>query len=200
MVSTPAARASVELAQAALARTDTRVTYDGAYRAIAYPNGDVPAHIGVCTDVVIRSLRTLGVDLQQLVHEDMVAHFDRYPKLWGLNKPDSNIDHRRVPNLETFFTRRGFALSLSQPLLQKSTNYQPGDIVSFRIAGKLPHIGIVGENKVPGTDHYYIIHNMGNGPQQEDVLFKYNVHGHFRYAFVDAQTDRQADPANRSAK
>ena len=166
-----------ELAQAALARTDVQVTYDGAYRAIDYPMGDVPAHIGVCTDVVIRSLRALDVDLQELVHEDMLLDFAAYPNLWNLTRPDSNIDHRRVPNLETFFTRHGTRLEVSH----NAADYQPGDIVSWRLPGNLPHIGIVSTVQVPASDRPLIVHNIGQGPKAEDVLFRYTLHGHFRY-------------------
>ena len=165
------------LAKAALIRTDANVIYDGSYRRIAYPGGDVPSHIGVCSDVVIRSYRSLGIDLQVLVHEDMSAHFDLYPDIWGLSKPDPNIDHRRVPNLETFFKRHGTSL----PLSTRARDYAPGDIVSWRLGGTLPHVGIVSPNKISGTDRYYIVHNIGAGPKEEDVLFKYRLHGHYRY-------------------
>jgi uncharacterized protein YijF (DUF1287 family) len=167
-----------ELAEAALERIQEEILYDGSYRQIPYPNGDVPSHIGVCTDLVIRSYRSLGTDLQRLVHEDMTRNFERYPQSWGLLKPDSNIDHRRVPNLETFFTRQGHSLSASSDEL----DYLPGDIVTWRLGGSLPHIGIVGRQIVPGTNRHYIIHNVGRGPKNEDVLFEYPLHGHFRYA------------------
>ncbi|MGI9328948.1 MAG: DUF1287 domain-containing protein [Pseudomonadales bacterium] len=170
--------ANDELASAALARTEAVVTYDGRYKAIDYPGGDVPSNIGVCTDVVIRSYRAIGTDLQRLVHEDMSGNFDAYPKIWGLPKPDSNIDHRRVPNLETFFVRNGKSL----PLDHAVSNHKPGDIISWRLANGLPHIGIVGPHIVPGTERYYIVHNIGLGPKKEDVLTRYELHGHFRYA------------------
>ncbi len=169
--------ANLELAQAALARTSAEVVYDGAYRSIAYPGGDVPSHIGVCTDVVVRAYRTLGVDLQVLVHEDMRGNFDAYPRLWGLNRPDTNIDHRRVPNLETFFARNGHAMTPTR----NADSYLPGDVVSWRLGGSLPHIGIVSHRRNPATDRPYIIHNVGEGPKEEDVLFQYQLHGHFRY-------------------
>jgi len=171
------AYASTDLATAAYARTSAEVVYDGSYRRIDYPNGDVPAHLGVCTDVVIRAYRALEIDLQQLVHEDISANFTAYPNLWGLSRPDPNIDHRRVPNLETFFGRHGTAFTpTSNPV-----DYRPGDIVSWRLDQGLPHIGIVSPNLVPGTDRHYIVHNIGRGPQQEDVLFSYRLNGHFRY-------------------
>uniref|UniRef100_UPI0040480ADF DUF1287 domain-containing protein n=1 Tax=Rheinheimera sp. TaxID=1869214 RepID=UPI0040480ADF len=136
---------SHKLVAAALERTEHQVRYDGRYLRIAYPNGDVPADIGVCTDVVIRSYRALGIDLQQLVHEDMRADFDLYPskRIWGLTKPDSNIDHRRVPNLQTFFSRYGEQLALSR----QGIDYQPGDLVTWLLPGNLPHIGIVTDKR-----------------------------------------------------
>ncbi|NOX52690.1 MAG: DUF1287 domain-containing protein [Gammaproteobacteria bacterium] len=173
----PAAWCNVDLAKAALERVSEEIVYDGSYRQIPYPNGDVPAHIGVCTDLVIRSYRSLGIDLQQLVHEDMTSHFNAYPKTWGLQKADSNIDHRRVPNLEAFFSRRGQVLAVSE----QARDYQPGDIVSWRLGGALPHIGIVSHQQVPGTQRYYMVHNIGQGPKQEDVLFSYPLHGHYRF-------------------
>lgn len=181
LLTTTPLQASEQLAQAALLRTKAEVTYDGAYRPIPYPDGDVPAHIGVCTDLVIRAYRSLGVDLQYLVHEDMREHFDRYPDHWGLTQPDSNIDHRRVPNLETFFARHGTTLAATQD----ARDYQPGDIVTWRLGGSLPHIGIVGEKRVPSTQRYYVVHNIGAGPRQEDVLFKYPLHAHFRFPGTD---------------
>ena len=157
------------LVDAALNRTMEDVTYNGKYLAIPYPNGDVPKSIGVCTDLVIRSYRQLNIDLQQRVHEDMTAHFDAYPskRIWNLNRPDSNIDHRRVPNLRAYFARHGESLSLSVDASQ----FLAGDIVSWRLPGNLPHIGIVSKNKTSqGTP--LIIHNIGSGPKEEDALFK----------------------------
>lgn len=167
------------LVNAANERTAHTVRYDGAYHRIAYPNGDVPANIGVCTDVIIRSYRTLGIDLQQLVHEDMRDNFSSYPstRIWGLTKPDSNIDHRRVPNLQTFFKRHGTVLAITND----ADSYKAGDIVTWMLPGNLPHIGIVvnelaADNKTP-----LIVHNIGAGPQREDVLFSYKITGHYRY-------------------
>ena len=169
---------SQELADAALKRTEQFVIYDGSYRSISYPNGDVPANIGVCTDVVIRSYRELGVDLQQLVHEDMLENFEKYPNHWGLKKPDTNIDHRRVPNLETFFQRHGSSL----PISSKPEDYQPGNIVSWRLDNGLPHIGIVSSIKSKvDPKRYQIIHNIGWGPKLEDMLFDFKIVGHFKF-------------------
>ncbi len=166
-----------DLVAAALERTTHAIDYDGRYLAIDYPMGDVPTHIGVCTDVLIRSYRQLGVDLQQLVHEDMRANFANYPKRWGLTRPDPNIDHRRVPNLERFFARQGDTL----PISNRGKDYLPGDLVSWRLANNLPHIGIVSNRAVEGSDRFQIIHNIGNGPELADVLFHYRIVGHYRY-------------------
>lgn len=168
---------SRQIVEAALERTHHHVTYDGSYRSIPYPMGDVPDHIGVCTDVVIRSYRALGIDFQELVHEDMKDHFSAYPNHWGLNKPDSNIDHRRVPNLQTFFSRHGQVL----PVTSNGTDYRAGDLVTWTVAGRLPHIGLVTDNIVPGTDRPMIVHNIGEGPKLEDMLFDYPITGHYRY-------------------
>lgn len=168
-----------DFVQAAQERMNHRVTYDGRYIAIPYPGGDVPDHLGVCTDVVIRSYRKLGVDLQVLVHEDMDAHFDLYPskRIWGLNSPDENIDHRRVPNLQTFFNRHGESLSISTV----GTDYQPGSMVTWMLPGNLPHIGIVSATINPRSGNPMIIHNIGSGPTLEDMLFKYEITGHYKY-------------------
>ncbi len=167
---------AARLVNAALDRTKHQVTYDGAYVRIPYPKGDVPAETGVCTDEVIRSYRTLGIDLQQLVHEDMKRHFSVYPKNWGLPKPDTNIDHRRVPNLQTFFKRKGASL----PITRDEGDYLPGDLITCTVAGRLPHIAIV----VPAPDgavRPWIVHNIGSGPQLEDRLFEFPLTGHYRY-------------------
>lgn len=168
---------SDNLVKSSLERTQHFVVYDGSYRSIEYPMGDVPKNIGVCTDVIIRSYRQLGIDLQQLVHEDMKAYFDLYPKNWGLKRPDTNIDHRRVPNLERFFERHGETLTITD----KAEDYKPGDIVSWRLEGGLPHIGIVTDKKSQNSDNYMIVHNIGLGPKLEDVLFSYKIVGHYRY-------------------
>ena len=152
------------------------MSYDPAYRKIAFPMGDVPLSTGVCTDVVIRALRGQGVDLQALVNKDMKTAWAAYPKIWGLQKPDGNIDHRRVPNLEVFFRRHGQSLSLSD-----KTTFKAGDIVTWRLPqSNLPHIGIVSDKRAAdGTP--LIIHNIGRGTREENVLFAYPLKGHFRY-------------------
>lgn len=165
------------LSQAALERTKHTVRYDGSYRSISYPNGDVPDHTGVCTDVLIRSYRTLGIDLQQLVHEDMKAHFKSYPKNWGLKKTDSNIDHRRVPNLQVFFSRKGKSLKVTN----NSKDYKTGDLVTWKLNNNLPHIGIVVNRRSKDGKRPLIVHNIGLGPQQEDMLFDFTITGHYRY-------------------
>jgi len=165
------------LSQAALERTDHTVRYDGAYRKIAYPNGDVPAEVGVCTDVVIRSYRALGIDLQKRVHEDMKAHFALYPNKWGLERTDTNIDHRRVPNLRVFFSRKGKKLKVSR----NPSNYKAGDLVTWKLNNNLPHIGIVVNRRSQDGDRLLIVHNIGEGPKLEDVLFEFKITGHYRY-------------------
>ena len=165
------------LVAAAVAQTRTQVSYDGSYRRIPYPGGDVPANIGVCTDVVIRAYRQLGIDLQVKVHEDMKQAFRSYPMLWGMRGPDSNIDHRRVPNLQTFFRRAGAELRLSTD----PAAYRPGDLVTWMLPGNLPHIGIVtAERSAAGVP--LIAHNIGRGPEVEDMLFRYTITGDYRYS------------------
>jgi uncharacterized protein YijF (DUF1287 family) len=138
--------------------------------------GDVPANTGVCTDVVIRSFRVLGVDLQRLVHEDMRQNFGKYPRIWGSKRPDPNIDHRRVPNLETFLRRKGAALPLSSDVAA----FRPGDVITWRLADGRPHMGIV-STRVSASGTPLIAHNIGAGPQVEDMLFAFQIHGHFRW-------------------
>jgi len=152
--------------------------YDPAYRRIGYPGGDVPREVGVCTDVIIRAYRHAGADLQKLVHEDMKANFSKYPKNWGLRKPDTNIDHRRVPNLATFFTRRGGKLTVTR----RGVDYQPGDVITWRLSSGVPHIGLVSDVRARGTDRYLVVHNIGGGAQIEDVLFAYTLTGHYRWS------------------
>ena len=160
------------------AHRQTRVTrtYDPAYVSIPYPNGDVPPERGVCADVIVRAYRAGGVDLQKAVHDDMRAHFAAYPKLWGLRRPDPNIDHRRVANLRTFFKRRGQAL----PVTSKPADYRPGDLVAWELPGGRLHIGLVSDQNVPGTDRRTVIHNVGAGTRQEDVLLAWTIIGHYR--------------------
>lgn len=165
------------LVTAAVAQTGRRVVYDGSYRRIPYPGGDVPPEIGVCTDVVIRAYRALGIDLQQRVHEDMRAAFSAYPRLWGLAAPDPNIDHRRVPNLQAFFRRRGG----ERPLARDARGYEPGDLVTWMLPGNLPHIGIVTERRTTDGERPLVVHNIGRGPEVEDMLFAYPITGVYRY-------------------
>ncbi|MCH4294907.1 DUF1287 domain-containing protein [Shewanella sp. 3B26] len=174
-----------ELVAAARERTQHQVRYDGSYHRIPYPMGDVPADIGVCTDVVIRSYRALGLDLQALVHQDIKAHFSQYPskRIWGLSKPDSNIDHRRVPNLQTFFSRHGEQLKVSD----KGEDYQPGDLVTWTVTGHRPHIGIVTDKRSEDGKRPLIVHNIGQGPVLEDMLFDYPITGRFRFLPQKAQ-------------
>lgn len=178
-----------DIVTAAIDRTKHQVTYDGAYTAIAYPNGDVPSDVGVCTDVIIRSYRALGVDLQVLVHEDMVNHFESYPskRIWGLNRTDRNIDHRRVPNLQVFFTRHGDVL----PISKKNQDYLPGDIVTWMLPGNLPHIGFVTNNDSVSSGNPLIVHNVGAGPVLDDMLFRYTITGHYRYVPSRYVADQQ---------
>ncbi|PAR96325.1 DUF1287 domain-containing protein [Vibrio cholerae] len=168
-----------DLVDAAKERTTHTVIYDGSYIKIAYPNGDVPPSIGVCTDVIIRSYRKLGVDLQVLIHEDMRDNFSLYPsnRIWGLSKPDRNIDHRRVPNLQIFFKRHGQSLLISDEGLA----YKAGDIVTWMLPGNLPHIGIVTNDLSQDGKRPLIVHNIGSGPVLEDMLFDFKITGHFRY-------------------
>lgn len=166
-----------KLADSALVLTHQKVTYDPTYRVIAYPNGDVPADKGVCTDVIIRAYRKLGIDLQKEVHEDMKSNFDKYPKNWGLSRPDKNIDHRRVPNLMTFFTRFGTVLTITD----NPQGYQPGDIVCWNLGGEITHIGIVTGKKSTDGQRYLMVHNIGSGQVLEDCLFSYRIIGHYRY-------------------
>jgi len=172
-----------DIVQAALERTRHTVRYDGAYYPIAYPDGDVPAGVGVCTDVLIRSYRTIGSDLQRLVHEDMAAHFDLYPskRIWGLEAADRNIDHRRVPNLQVFFARHGESL----PLSSDRRDYRPGDIVTWMLPGHLPHIGLVTDRSAGETGNPMVVHNIGAGPRLEDRLFDYPITGHYRFVPAD---------------
>jgi len=167
------------LSAAALERTHHYVRYDPAYVRIPYPGGDVPADTGVCTDEVIRSYRALGIDLQKDVHEDMVQNYAAYPRRWHwlLARPDPNIDHRRVPNLMVFFSRKGESL----PITGRADDYSPGDLVTWDLGGGVPHIGIVVDRKSPQTGRYMVVHNIDAGPQMEDVLFSWKITGHFRY-------------------
>lgn len=164
------------LVDSATAQVGVTTSYDGRYRTLSYPGGDVPMDRGVCTDVLIRAYRHLGIDLQQRVHQDMSVAWSAYPKLWRLKTPDRNIDHRRVPNLQTFFIRQGANL----PLSREPSAYRPGDIVTWLLPQGLPHIGIIARICTPnGTP--LVIHNIGQGTQVENILFRYRITGHYRY-------------------
>lgn len=165
------------LSAAAIELTKQKVVYDPSYFSIPYPNGDVPAGKGVCTDVVIRAYRKFKIDLQQLVHEDMKANFSKYPARWGLKKPDRNIDHRRVPNLMTFFSRHGKSL----PISKKPEDYKPGDIVTWDLSSGVPHIGIVIDKKSEDGLRNLIVHNIGAGQEISDCLFQFKITGHYRF-------------------
>ena len=177
----PAARQDFlkRLVAAAIERTHHAVRYEPAYVRIPYPGGDVPADTGVCTDEVIRSYRATGIDLQKEVHEDMEQNFSAYPHKWRWlsSRTDTNIDHRRVPNLMTFFNRKGETLAITQ----RAEDYLPGDIVTWDLGGNVPHIGIVVDQKSAGSGRYMIVHNIGQGPKMEDVLFRWKITGHYRY-------------------
>jgi uncharacterized protein YijF (DUF1287 family) len=164
-------------AAAALDRTQHAVRYDPAYVHLAYPGGDVPSGTGVCTDDVIRAYRTVGIDLQKEVHEDMAANFSAYPRKWGRQESDPNIDHRRVPNLMVFFSRKGESL----PISDRADDYIPGDLVTWDLGRGLTHIGMVVDRKTLITHRYMIVHNIGEGPKLEDVLFNWKIIAHYRY-------------------
>ncbi len=168
-----------KLVAAAIERTHHAVRYDPSYVRIPYPGGDVPAHTGVCTDEIIRVYRVLGIDLQKQVHEDMAQNFSAYPRNWNSSssRPDSNIDHRRVPNLMVFFRRNGQSLPVSHQI----DDYSPGDLVTWDLGGNVPHIGIVVDRRDPQTGRYVLVHNIGQGPKMEDVLFNWKITGHYRY-------------------
>ena len=168
-----------QLTLAAIERTHHSVRYVSSYIRIPYPNGDVPADTGVCTDEIIRIYRAVGIDLQKEVHEDMVANFALYPHRWQAEsaRPDSNIDHRRVPNLMVFFSRKGESL----PTTSRAEDYAPGDLVTWDLGGGVPHIGIVVDKIAADSGRHMIVHNIGAGPKMEDVLFTWRITGHYRY-------------------
>ncbi|MEZ5462133.1 DUF1287 domain-containing protein [Dokdonella sp.] len=189
--STPArAQSEVErMIAAAQAQVGVTVRYAPAYESLDFPGGDVPIDRGVCTDVLIRALRAVDVDLQVEVNRDMRSDFAAYPRIWGLQRPDPNIDHRRVPNLERYLTRQGKRL----PTSGDPARFRPGDFVSWRLDSGQPHIGIV--SNAPSADgrRYLIIHNIGNGVEVEDVLFEWKMTGHFRY-FAGPASAASPDP------
>lgn len=169
--------ASSDLVDAAMELTQQQVIYDGSYFSIPYPNGDVPKGKGVCTDVVIRAYRKLDVDLQKEVHEDMKANFSSYPNNWGLSRTDTNIDHRRVPNLMTYFKRQG----AKKPISDNAKDYLPGDVVCWNLGGAITHIGIVVNKKSRDGKRNLIVHNIGRGQVMEDILFDFKIIGHYTF-------------------
>ncbi|MGB0134161.1 DUF1287 domain-containing protein [Dokdonella sp.] len=182
-----------EMLAAAHSQVGVTVSYAPAYRRLSYPGGDVPMDRGVCTDVLVRALRAVDVDLQVEVHRDMRANFDAYPDHWGLKRPDPNIDHRRVPNLERFFMRMGKSL----PLGTDAADFQPGDFVSWRLDGGQPHIGMVSGSLGANGRRPMIIHIIGNSVQVEDVLFDWKMTGHFRYFAQPASAAATGRPHRR---
>lgn len=166
-----------QLADSALVLTSQKVQYDPSYFKLEYPNGDVPHDKGVCTDVIIRAYRKMGIDLQKEVHQDMRSNFNQYPQIWGLQYPDRNIDHRRVPNLMTFFIRHGEVLEITQ----NPDRYQPGDIVCWDLGSGITHIGILSGKRSGDGQRHLIVHNIGAGQVLEDCLFRYRITGHYRY-------------------
>jgi uncharacterized protein len=166
-----------QLADSAILLTRQKVDYDPAYFRISYPNGDVPPDKGVCTDVIVRCYRKFRIDLQKEVHEDMKSNFSKYPHSWGLKQPDKNIDHRRVPNLMTFFSRHGQIKSISS----NAKDYLPGDIVCWNLGGGITHIGIMANKRSADGKRNLVVHNVGNGQVLEDFLFTNKIIGHYRY-------------------
>ncbi len=174
----PLAANNLDLVTAARRQVGVTTIYDGSYQLLDYPGGDIPIERGVCTDVVIRALRSArSLDLQVLVHEDMRAHFSAYPALrrWNHSEPDANIDHRRVPNLMVYFVRAGY----KQPVTQNAADYLPGDIVAWNLGGGVLHIGIVSDRKAV-TGVPLVIHNIGSGTREENILLRYTIIGHYR--------------------
>jgi uncharacterized protein YijF (DUF1287 family) len=189
----PASAGNTDIIAAARSQVGVTVHYDPAYRALAYPGGDVPADRGVCTDVIVRALRTArAIDLQRLVHEEKKANWDAYPnqRRWGLSKPDPNIDHRRVPNLMTYFRRAGYAA----PHTRAAVDYLPGDVVAWDLGGGILHIGIVSDRSSAGGTPL-VVHNIGSGAREEDILFRYTVIGHFRLPQASAGASHVAPVA-----
>jgi uncharacterized protein YijF (DUF1287 family) len=164
----------------AIWQTTVTTLYDPAYRRMEYPGGDLPIERGACSDVIIRAFRSAGIDLQKEIHEDMEKSFDLYPRKWGLIKTDTNIDHRRVHNIMTFLNRQ----KKSVPVSHQEQDYEPGDIVTWNLPGNIDHIGIVTDVRVADSERYMVVHNIGAGAKLEDVLFEFEITGHFRY-FTD---------------
>ena len=183
----PRSTASPPIVAAARSQVGKTTIYDPAYVSLKYPEGDVPIEQGVCTDVVIRALReSLAMDLQKLLHEDMERAFSQYPTIWGLKKPDRNIDHRRVPNLRTYFQRKGYSVDVSQ----KPEDYLPGNLVTCMVGGNRPHIMIVSDKKTTAGVPF-IIHNIGSGTREENRLFDFPITGHYR---IEAEEQRRTKP------
>ena len=172
----------LKVVSAARSQVGVTLTYDASYQRLSYPGGDVPADRGVCSDVIVRALRSQGIDLQEEIHNDMRTHFRVYPKEWGLGKPDRNIDHRRVANIMTYFQRRGYSIVLSKD----ARDYLPGDVVAWTLDNRLKHMGIVADRKTP-SGVPLVIHNIGQGAQEQDILFQYDIIGHYRL------TEKKAD-------
>lgn len=174
---TPVHAWSAALIESARSQVGVTLIYDGSYQSLGFPNGDIPRLRGVCTDVVIRAMRDAhGLDLQALINRDMKTNFSAYPKIWGLSRTDSNIDHRRVPNLQVYFKRRGVSL----PVSDTADDYLPGDLVTWMLPGNLPHIGIVTAQMNGDATRPLIVHNIGWGTRINDILFKYDITGHYR--------------------
>jgi uncharacterized protein YijF (DUF1287 family) len=163
-----------QIARAAFEQVGVTIDYSPGYVRLKYPNGDVPQEGGVCTDVIVRAFRRIGIDLQKEIHLDMSNHFAEYPKLWNLKIPDPNIDHRRVPNQMKYFQRHEKSVPIQ-------AEYKPGDVVAWRLSNGLYHIGIVSNEPVPGEKHHFMVHNIGEGARLEDVLFVYKIIGHYRW-------------------
>ena len=168
---------NLELSDVALTLTEQNVVYNPSYFSINYPNGDIPSDKGVCTDVIIRAYRKIGIDLQKEVHEDMISNFNSYPKIWGSKSTDKNIDHRRVPNLMTFFKKKG----AEKPITKNAMDYIPGYVVCWNLGGAITHIGIVVNKKLKDGKRYLIVHNFGSRQVLEDCLFNFKIIGHYRY-------------------
>jgi uncharacterized protein YijF (DUF1287 family) len=176
----------MRLVDAARMQIGTTVRYDPAYHVIPYPNGDVPIDGGVCSDVIVRAFRSgLNLDLQKLIHEDMKRHFTNYPNNWGLGTPDRNIDHRRVVNLQTYFERKGYSLSVTK----KPDDYKPGDLVTCIVPPNLPHIMVVSD-KITVSGRPLVIHNIGAGTKEEDRLFEFELTGHYRIKQIEPLAER----------
>lgn len=167
----------LRLADSALTLTKQQVTHNPQYFQLDYPNGDVPADKGVCTDVIIRAYRKVGIDLQKEVHEDMTSNLEKYPNNWGLSKPDKNIDHRRVPNLMVFFSRFGKVL----PITNEAEDYKPGDIICWNLGGGITHIGLVVNRRTNDDKRFLIVHNIGGGQVLADCLFDFTIIGHYEF-------------------